>query len=193
MNFSTAKNWAEGSTFPVVSFRTQSIDLKTPLVQLSVNVIPPPNSERLFRSFAFNTPSPIEITIFGEITAPVSLIPIIATLIFISNSSPTNECLPFLLNFSGGSPTYFCGLEHLRFQLLTVVRFKVYCWYFPRKCTIAACVPYLCAYLPTSSLTFEGKSIWHFFFSLHEFFNSVLIAGTSAIVTLSDVLTNWEI
>ena len=49
--FFSDKNWAEGSTFPVVPFSlTQSIDLKIPnyVSQLSANVIPPPNSERLF-------------------------------------------------------------------------------------------------------------------------------------------------
>ena len=143
---------------------TQSIDFKTPLPQLCVKVLPPLNSERLFESFAFNTPLPIEITIFQEITSLVSLIPIIASFIFTSNPSPTYKGLPFLLNFSGGSPTSFCGLEHLRFQLVIVVCFKVYYWW---KCSIDACVAYLCAYLPTLYLTFEGKSIWYFFFSLH--------------------------
>ena len=144
-----------GSTFPVVPFRlTQSIDFKTSLAQLSVNVIPPPSSEELFSSENYH---------FREITASVSLIPIIDSFILTSNSSPTNEFLPFLLNFSGGSPTCFCGLENLPLQFLTVVRFKVYWWYFSRKCAIAARVPYLCAYLPTSYLTFEGKSISFFF------------------------------
>ena len=49
MNFSSAKKWAQASAFSVVPFRlTQSIDFKTPLVQLSVNVLPPPNPKRLF-------------------------------------------------------------------------------------------------------------------------------------------------
>ena len=91
--------------------------LNIPQAQLSVNVIPPPNSERLFGSFAFNTPFPIEITIFREITA-VSLLPIIASFIFTRNSSPTNEGLPFLLNFSGGSPTSFCGLEKIMLPIV---------------------------------------------------------------------------
>ena len=61
-NFSLAKNWTEGSNFPMVTFHlAQSIDFKIPLAQFSVNVIPPANSERLFRSFAFNTPLPLEI------------------------------------------------------------------------------------------------------------------------------------
>ena len=63
---------------------------KTHLAQLSVNAIQPPNSGRLFGSFAFNTPLPIEITIFREVTVPVSLIPIIASFIFICSSSPSN-------------------------------------------------------------------------------------------------------
>ena len=64
-DFSSAKNWAEGSTFPVIAFRlTPSTDFKTPLAQLPVNIIQPPNSKRLFGSFAFNTSPPIEITIF---------------------------------------------------------------------------------------------------------------------------------
>ena len=85
VNCSSAKNWAEGSNFPAVPFRlAQSIHFKTPLNQLSVSVILPPNSER---------PLPIEITIFQKITAPISLIsfPIIASYIFTSNSSPTNS------------------------------------------------------------------------------------------------------
>ena len=72
----------------------------------------------------FNTPLPLEITIFREITASVILIPIIASFTFTSNSSPTNDGLPFLLNYSGGSPTSFCGLKISRFQFLTVVRLK---------------------------------------------------------------------
>ena len=34
---------------------------------------------------------------------------------------PSSEGLTFLLNFSGGSPTCFCGLENLRFQFMTYV------------------------------------------------------------------------
>ena len=136
---------------------------------------------------------PIEITIFREITAPLSLIPIIASFIFTSNSFPINEGNFLLLNFSGGSPTSFYVIENLHFQLLTIVHLKVYCWYFPQKCAIAACVPYLWAYFPISSLTFTGKSRWYFLFSLHKFFNLVLNVDTSVTVTLSDVLTNWGI
>ena len=120
---------ARSAEMPLVHLHlTQSIDFKTPLPQLCVKVLPPLNSERLFESFAFNTPLPIEITIFQEITSLVSLIPIIASFIFTGNPSPTYKGLPFLLNFSGGSPTSFCGLEHLRFQLVIVVCFKVYYW-----------------------------------------------------------------
>ena len=121
--------------------------------------------ERLFGSFSFNKPLRIKITIFRKITAPVSLFDN-RFLQFYQYSSPTNEGLTLSFNFPGGTPTSFCRLENLRFQLLTVVD---------------VCVPYLCAYLPTSSFTFESKSIWYFFFSLHEFFNSVLVADTSAI------------
>ena len=39
----------------------QAIDFKSPLAQLSVNVIPATDSKRLFGSFAFNTPLPIEL------------------------------------------------------------------------------------------------------------------------------------
>ena len=120
VNFSSAKNWAEGSPFPVVPFLlTQSIDFKTRLAQLSANVIPPTNSKRLLGSFAFNTPLSIEINIFREITAPVNLILIITSFIFSSNSSPTIEGLPILLNFSGGSRTSLGESENLHFQLLT--------------------------------------------------------------------------
>ena len=179
--------------FSSVSFLLNPVDRsQTPLAQLPVKVIPIPNSERLFELFPFNIPLPIKIiiTIFREITAPVGLIPIMASFIFTTNSSPTNECLHFLLNCFGGSPT--CGLENFHFQLLTVVRLKVYYWYFSQKYAIGTCVPYLCAYLPSLPLTFEGKSIWYFFFSLHEFFITLLIVDTSSTVA-SDVLTNWGI
>ena len=182
-----------GPTFLVFPFcLTQLIDLKTLLAQLPVNIIPIPNSERLFELFTFNNPLPIKIiiTIFREMTDPVGLIPIMASFIFTTNSSPTNECLHFLLIFFGGCPTF--GLETFHFQLLTVVRFKVYCWYFSQKYTIGACVPYLFAYFPSLPLTFEGKSIWYFFFSFYEFFRTVFIVDISAIVA-SDVLTNWGI
>ena len=98
--FSSAKNWAEGSTFPMVSFcLTLSIDFKVPLGQLSFNVIPPPNSEWLLRSFAFNMFLPIEIIIFREITAPDGLILTIVSFIFTSNSSPTNKVCLFCWTF----------------------------------------------------------------------------------------------
>ena len=71
-----------------------------------------------------------------------SLIPIILSFIFISNSSPTNKGLLFFLNCFGGSPTSFCKLENLLFQFLVVVRFKVYCWYFCncRLRSISVCI-----------------------------------------------------
>ena len=130
------------------------------------------------------TSLPIEITIFWKITSPVSLILIIASFIFTSNPSPTSKGLSFLLNFSGGSLTLSVHLKTYPSNWWQLYVLKCTADIFHEKCVTDGCVPYLCASLSTLYLTFEGKSIWYFFFSLHEFFNSVLKADTSATLTL---------
>ena len=67
VNFSSSRNFLEGSTFPVVPFLlVQFIDFKTLRAQFSVNSRPPPNS--------FNKPKMQKIQNRNPIQSPLLLI-----------------------------------------------------------------------------------------------------------------------
>ena len=93
-NLSSSKNFAQGSTFPVVLFLfTQSIFCKK--IWAHPPVIPP-NSFKIFGSVALITPVSITITIFRDITVPAKRDLIKLSLIICNISSSTRFGLPFL-------------------------------------------------------------------------------------------------
>ena len=169
------------------------MDFKTPLANISVSIIIPPNSYNELRLFAFSTPVPIDITILREITTSAKRIPIITSLIFTIISSLTLSCLPALVNCpsldSGFFVTFF-------FQLFTVLRLNSCCECFELK-------RFLAAYAPSHKLCFPCQILCvmeclkHKCFPLFWIevtaFSSLLIASESANVTCCDDSTTWGV
>ena len=107
-----------------------SLDFKTPLAHMPVNVTFSPDSDNGLGLFAFSTPAPIVITILCEITAPARWIPIITSLIFQITPSLTLLDLPTLTNWLYLDPKSFLIFF---FQLVTVLLLNSYCGYFELK------------------------------------------------------------
>ena len=77
VNFSSARNWGDGSTFPVVPLRfVHSIFVSTCLAHWSVKFKGPPYSSKAFGSFALMTPFATLRICFLFITPPAALVPI---------------------------------------------------------------------------------------------------------------------
>ena len=145
----------------------------------------PPDSYKLFRSFAFETPLPKKIIIFLKTTAPNNLISMSTSFIFRNKSSVAMLSLPRLLKISG-SKSYF-WLLNLRFQLLIDVCKKLYCGYFDFEVINSNLCSVAYAYFPTSSLTRVGILILYEELFLPYFLlklsNSAFTADASATVT----------
>ena len=93
MNFSSAKNWREGTTFPVLPLRLLHVSFSnTPLANLSVNTRSPPYSFKKFGLFALIIPFAIIMSWHLLIILPGWLLLMIPPAILV----PNEMCLSFL-------------------------------------------------------------------------------------------------
>ena len=167
MNFSSAKNWGEGSTFPVVPLRLFRVSFSnTPLAHLSVNTRWPPYSFKRFGLFTLTTPVAMLTSWRLLMTPPVILVPNAMSLTFFSIPESNRLGLAILL-ITVQSPSL-----HFFVQVLTVVLIKEYFGFLVVNFLIAEAVPKSFVYRPTSFLIFAGIPTW--FLSARMSFSSPL-------------------
>ena len=159
VNFSSARNWGEGSVLPVVPFRLEQFKSdRTFLAYWFVSSTVPPNSFRMLGLFALTTPF-VTFTIYLLlITSSAWRVPIAMSLTFLIRLSFGRFGLPTFLKTKLSPPVL-----HLFFQLFTEVLINVNFGYFTENFLMADDVPNVNAWFPTSLLTFSGISFWYFF------------------------------
>ena len=130
VNFSSAKNWREGSTFPVISLRLLHVSFSnTLLAHLSVNTRSPPYSFKRFGLFTVTFSVAILMSWHLLMTPPAILVPNAMSLTFFTIPESNRLSFPILL-ITVQSPSLY-----LFFQVLTVVLiFRIFnselfnCW-----------------------------------------------------------------
>ena len=136
VNFSSAKSWGEGSTFPVISLRLLHVSFSnTALAYLSVNTRSPPYYFKRYGLFALTTPVAILMSWRLLMTPPAILVPKAMSLTFFSIQESNRLGLPILL-VTVRSPSL-----HFFFQGLTAVLIKKYFWYLVLIFLMAEAVP----------------------------------------------------
>ena len=125
VNFSSAENCGEGSTFPVVLLRLLYISFSsTPLAHLSVNTRSPPYSFKKFGLFALTTLAAILMNWRLLMTPPPILVPNVMSLTFFSIPESNRLGLPIpLITVQSSSllllPGVNCGSDKRIFRIFS--------------------------------------------------------------------------
>ena len=185
VNFSSAKNWGEGSTFPVIYLPLLHVSFyNTALAYLSVNTRPPPYYFKRFGLFALPTPVAILMSWRLLMTPPAILVPKAMSLTFFSIQESNRLGLPMLL-VTVRSPSL-----HFFFQGLTAVLIKKYFWYLVLIFLMTEAVPKSLTYRPGNFFLDLCRNFDLIFFGrLYVFCISSVAKASSAKVRFSDNLS----